>query len=165
MVNTDTQGGTWIRYFGQDEPYSGLVSFTDGSNTTFSTRERPHMIFADKARCGICALGCLSVNVSKVLIFAWIQSRSGNDLELPYRISGGTSFFSGIYLARFYRCCSIQALPFVCVILWNDWLSHTIRNARVENVFQNQTCMVCTIQGLLHAGVVRDHFPDTTLAL
>ena len=75
MVNVDTQGGTWIRYFGQDEPYSGLVSFTDGSNTTFSTRERPHMIFADKARCGICALGCLSVNVSKVLIFAWTQSR------------------------------------------------------------------------------------------
>lgn len=41
-------GYTW--YFGQDEPYSGLVSFTDGTNTTFSTRERPHMIFADKAR-------------------------------------------------------------------------------------------------------------------
>ena len=30
--------------------YSGLVTFTDGTNTTFSTRERPHMIFSDKAR-------------------------------------------------------------------------------------------------------------------
>jgi hypothetical protein len=39
-----TDGYTW--HFGQDEPYSGLVSFTDGTNTTFSTRERPHMIFA-----------------------------------------------------------------------------------------------------------------------
>jgi hypothetical protein len=29
---------------------SGLVSFSDGTNTTFSTRERPHMIFADKQR-------------------------------------------------------------------------------------------------------------------
>ena len=39
-----TDGYTW--HFGQDEPYSGLVSFSDGTNTTFSTRERPHMIFA-----------------------------------------------------------------------------------------------------------------------
>ena len=39
---------TW--HFAHDEPYSGLVHFTDGSSTTFSTRERPHMIFADKAR-------------------------------------------------------------------------------------------------------------------
>ena len=33
-----------------DEPWSGLVHFTDGTRLDFSTRERPHMIFADKAR-------------------------------------------------------------------------------------------------------------------
>ena len=32
---------------GADEPYSGLVNFTDGTSHRFSTRERPHLVFAD----------------------------------------------------------------------------------------------------------------------
>lgn len=43
-----TDGFNWV--FGADEPYSGLVNFTDGTSTVFSTRERPHLVFADKAR-------------------------------------------------------------------------------------------------------------------
>lgn len=41
-------GWTWT--FAADEPYSGLVNFTDGTSHRFSTRERPHLVFADADR-------------------------------------------------------------------------------------------------------------------
>jgi hypothetical protein len=34
--------------FSPTEPYNGTVFFTDGTSITFSTRERPHLVFADK---------------------------------------------------------------------------------------------------------------------
>merc|ERR1719174_2025986 len=38
-------GYAWT--FGAEEPFSGVVNFTDGSSRQFATRERPHLIFAD----------------------------------------------------------------------------------------------------------------------
>lgn len=40
----------WDWTFSSCEPYSGLVNFTDGTSIRFSTRERPHLVFADQAR-------------------------------------------------------------------------------------------------------------------
>jgi len=37
-------------HFGADEPFSGLVKFSDGTSTRFATRERPHLVFADPGR-------------------------------------------------------------------------------------------------------------------
>ena len=37
-------GLDWV--FSNVQPYSGLVNFTDGTAITFSTRERPHVVFA-----------------------------------------------------------------------------------------------------------------------
>lgn len=41
-------GFTWT--FSDVEPFGGTVNFTDGTSTTFSTRERPQVIFADAAK-------------------------------------------------------------------------------------------------------------------
>lgn len=41
-------GFNW--FFGEDEPFGGRVNFTDGTSTAYSTRERPHLVFADKER-------------------------------------------------------------------------------------------------------------------
>eukprot|EP00656_Telonema_subtile_P035558 TRINITY_DN39534_c0_g1_i1.p1 TRINITY_DN39534_c0_g1~~TRINITY_DN39534_c0_g1_i1.p1 ORF type:complete len:372 (+),score=51.01 TRINITY_DN39534_c0_g1_i1:204-1319(+) len=41
-------GLSWV--FGADEPFDGTVQFSDRTNTSFSTRERPHFLFRDEAK-------------------------------------------------------------------------------------------------------------------
>lgn len=36
--------------FSKTEPFGGIVEFTAGLPQTFSTRERPHLVFADEGR-------------------------------------------------------------------------------------------------------------------
>jgi len=43
-----TTGHDWK--FSQEEPLGGTVQFTDGSNKSFATRERPQLVFADTNR-------------------------------------------------------------------------------------------------------------------
>ena len=42
-------GHNWT-FSGDDEPFGGTVQYTDGTSKTFSTRERPQLIFADRNR-------------------------------------------------------------------------------------------------------------------
>ena len=46
MTQTTLAGIDWT--FSKSEPFGGTVTYVDGGNTTFSTRERPKFVYSDE---------------------------------------------------------------------------------------------------------------------